>query len=564
MYGMKVSSSDMYCRYLAALGTGTEELSPFGIYLKSQDIEVPRDCSLDYMVRAGWIAPVLRVLLPRSGFESWENYPESPDRGTDRCPAEDSWGLDLWTRALMQAPWGGDGSNWWLHFLDDTANSLNQKVRANAIDPGDEGLLPVSFVHPQTGREIKPWMDFFAYWQAYQVAELLFSATGRYYVTPGFENRIAVDPALEFVAARARGIRKKWEKRRPTFEWLSRFRTILAAGMDREGGDCTAIAKDNALQQGLTPEQMTTEIRETLLVSWQDFDGMGSALPGRDKLRASLRQDIEYALYLLQILSGRPIDFLAPDWTYPDRCSRHWAQLIDALPRDVELSRKRFSDFALAYLDESPYAPGGNLPLDAKAIDDLLGRFWNISRALRRFCLAFFRMHQELGHRGSASGGDVIHSNEVIEQMIATILNAEKLNVSVHRKRSPNGRQPGTPSVARDQLCRLLTKFKLGKGGIQARSMSGLDRLIKKKGKLHGLDKRGPLFVCSTDIGSGSDDADYFAAAHANFIIARNYAAHHDILDEAFVMPDLDPSRRLGRIAMQSTVTVVLTSLQTA
>ena len=290
--------------------------------------------------------------LPRSGFESWENYPEFPDRGTDRCPAEDSWGLDLWTKALTQAPWGGDGSNWWLHFLDDTANSLNHKVRANAIDPGNEGLLPVSFVHAQTGREIKPWMDFFAYWQAYQVAELLSSATRRYYVTPGFEKRLAVYPALELVAASARSIRKRWEKRRPTFEWLSRFRTILAAGMVRESGDSKAIAKDNA-------------------------------------------------------------------------------------------------------------------------------------------------------------------------------------------------------------------QFKLGKGGIQVRAMSGLDRL-KEKSKLLDLDMRGPLFVCPTDIGSGSDDADYFAAAHANFIIARNYAAHHDSLDEAFVVPDLDPSRHLGRIAMQSTVTVVLTSLQTA
>jgi hypothetical protein len=276
-----------------------------------------------------------------------------------------------------------------------------------------------------------------------------------------------------------------------------------------------------------------------------------------------LRQDIEYALYLLRILSGRPVDFLAPDWTYPDRFQRQWAQLIDALPRDVELSRREFSHVALAYLDGYPSMAGLQLSLDEKAIDDFLAKFWDSSRALRRFCLAFSRMHQELG--GDASGEDVIHSNEVIEQLIITILNAEKLVVSIHRKRQPgqNGSQPRTPQAVQDQLQLLLGKFKLSKGGIQARAMEKARALLKEKGPLHDLDAHGLQFVVPTDIGSGSDDADYFAAAHVNFVITRNYAAHHDSLDEKFVEPDLDPSRHFGRIAIQSTLAVVLTSLQT-
>jgi hypothetical protein len=51
---------------------------------------------------------------------------------------------------------------------------------------------------------------------------------------------------------------------------------------------------------------------------------------------------------------------------------------------------------------------GRQLSLDEKAIDDLLAKFWDSSRALRRFCLAFFRMHQELG--GDAAGEDVIQT----------------------------------------------------------------------------------------------------------------------------------------------------------
>jgi len=482
---------------------------------------------------------MLRVLLPRCVLEFWDNYPEFPAQGTDKCPAEESWGLDLWAKALFQAPWGSDGTGWWLNLLDDTANPLNQKARGHAIDPIDDGLLPASFSHSRGGCEIKPWIDFFAYWQAYQLAELLASATWRVYVTPGIEKRLAVDQALDLVGARGRNIRKKWEARRPTFEWLSRFRTILGANVYRESGDFIAIARDNAHEQGLTPAQVTAEIRETLLVTWQEFDGIRSTLPGADKLRALLRQDIKYALYLLRILSGRPVDFLAPDWTYPDRFQRQWAQLIDALPIDVELSRREFSHMALAYLDGYPRMAGRQLSLDEKAIDDLLAKFWDSSRALRRFCLAFFRMHQELG--GDAAGEDVIHSNEVIEQLIITILNAEKLLVSVHRKRQPgqNRRQPGTRQVVRDQLQLLLREFKLSKDRIQDRAMEKASVLLQEKSSLYDLDAHGLQFVVPTDIGSGSDDADYFAAAHVNFVITRNYAAHHDSLDEKFVEPDL-------------------------
>jgi hypothetical protein len=555
----------MQCRYLAAPGTETEAPSPFGSHLRLHGIQLPRDCSMAYMVHVGWISPLFRVPLPRSALESWKNYPEFPNRGTERCPAEDSWGLDLWVNA-MTSPMPGtcDTPNWWLHFLDDVGNPLNKLVRAHATDRNDEGLLPACFAHPHGGREVKPWIDFFAYWQAYQVAELLASATRRFYVTPGFEKRVATgaDVALECVAKFACRIRRKWEGRRPTFEWLSRFRTIIAAGMERETGDVEAAARDSARQQGLTPEQVAAEIRDTLLVAWQDLDRIGNALPGGDTLRASLRQDIEYALYLLRILSGQPIDFLTPGWTYPDRLGpRPWAQLIDALPRDVWLARQKFSDLAIEYVDRSMWPAPGKFSIDAKAIDDLLATRWNRSRALRRFCLAFFRMHQELS--GRVSGGGVLHSNEVIEQMIVTILNAEKLIMSIHGKAesSENGRQPGTWDVVKAGLKHLLEKLNLSESGAREK----VDAL-KSRTRLHNLAARGrDIFITPADVGSGSDDADYFAAAHVNFVIARNYAAHHDSLDEEFVVPnDLDPSQHLGRVAIQSTLTVALASLQTA
>jgi hypothetical protein len=252
--GMIVSSSVMRCRYLAAPGTGTDASFPFGDHLKSHEIQLPDDCSLDYMVRAGWISPILRVPLSRAALEAWENFPKLPTRGTEGCSAEDSWSLDLWDKALA-TPWPqtGQSPSWWQHFLDDAANPLGVMARAHAIDPSDESLRPAAFVHPRTGKEVRPWMDFFADWQAYQVAELLASATRMYRVTPGFDVRVAANAnaTLEWVAKFAVGIRKKWEARRPTFEWLLRFRTILAAGMER-WGEVENAARGSAEEQGLT------------------------------------------------------------------------------------------------------------------------------------------------------------------------------------------------------------------------------------------------------------------------------------------------------------------------
>jgi hypothetical protein len=151
----------------------------------------------------------------------------------------------------------------------------------------------------------------------------------------------------------------------------------------------------------------------------------------------------------------------------------------------------------------------------------------------------------------------------VIEQMIVTILNAEKLIMSIHGKAesSENGRQPGTWDVVKAGLKHLLEKLNLSESGAREK----VDAL-KSRTRLHNLAARGrDIFITPADVGSGSDDADYFAAAHVNFVIARNYAAHHDSLDEEFVVPnDLDPSQHLGRVAIQSTLTVALASLQTA
>jgi len=90
-------------------------------------------------------------------WEFWDNYPEFPAQGTDKCPAEESWGLDLWAKSAVPGTLGvATGNRLVLNLLDDTANPLNQKARGHAIDPIDDGLLPASFSHSRGGCEIKP------------------------------------------------------------------------------------------------------------------------------------------------------------------------------------------------------------------------------------------------------------------------------------------------------------------------------------------------------------------------------------------------------------------------
>lgn len=563
---MRISSGDARCRYLAAPGTTTDSLSAFGHHLKSLGIALPNDCSLRHMVESGWISPVLRVQLPQAAFETWTDYPNLSMRGTEHCPESDRWALGLWANAMCPPPPAlPTDPSWWVYFLDDATEPLTIEVRAHTIDAHLPTSMPPSFPHagPQ---KIPTWLDFFSYWQAYHVAELLRAVSLTVRVTPGFDKRVAggAETLLQLTDARAKRIARRWEARRSTFEWLSRFRTLLASWShsEREWSDVVSASTQLARDSRLTGDRVVAKIRNTLLVLWQEWSHFDDPLLGNAELRGLLRQDIEYALSLAEILSGRSADFLAPCWKSRDRHTHEWAQLIDALPLEDELARHRFPRMAMDYLKDAVATLPAPLAPSTTGIEQLLAQHWHELRPLRRFCLAFSRVHEQL------SGPDlreekVIRCHERIDQLVAMVLNAERVLAAVHRQRSGSRRHSDLIPMVRGQISHLLPHLDLPDATAQRHVIERLNALLPRT-KLHEIaNLNANLFILPADVSSGSPAADCVTAGFVNFVIARNYAAHHDSLDEDLIYPnDRGPADHLGRIAVVSSLMVVVSCLQ--
>jgi hypothetical protein len=238
----------------------------------------------------------------------------------------------------MNSPWPRQDNNWWFHFLDDPADDLTQASMAAQADPRDLAR-PSIFRHARANQEIRPWLDFFAYWQVFPIAEFLHAMTREIRVTDNMAedlNRVA-SLVKQIAEGHAQSLVVKWERRKNTFEWLSRMRTVLGGSIQpgRSWDDIRTALRRVANSLGLTTDQMRTDIRDTLLVMWSEWTRPQSPLTrNQDALLELLRQEIEYAIVFVELLTDQATNFLEPHW-YEIRQPEEWSNLIDALPLEI-------------------------------------------------------------------------------------------------------------------------------------------------------------------------------------------------------------------------------------
>lgn len=563
---MKLRGSDQRCRYLHAPGT-RDDRSAFVPLLKKCGIELPRSIPLERIVELDWVTPVLRVRLPEPALRSWCNYPQLSMRGVEECPDEDQWALSLYARAMSSPP-SRNQPNWWVYFLDDSDDPLAQAARANALDPSKPDELPPAFRHSRQNQEIRPWMDYFAYWQVFELADYLFSMTCTVPITDDFADVIgrSRETWLRFAEDRAQALKRKWQGRRSAFEWLSRMRTVLGSvTSDHTWDDIDTALRAVADSLSLTPEQMRSDIRDTLLVMWQDWTGQFSPLTRQHgPLLELLRQETEYAVLYLERITGQPTDFLDEFW-HDARRRHEWACLIDALPREEELARRDFPRTALMYLQRYKVAVPQIGTLDAENLRQLLSDNWQRSRPLRRFVLAVHRLHKELHGEDLMDSESVIRGAERIEQFNLTLMHAERVLSLEFRERTGATKYPEIRKLAKDTLNHLLCRWSLTRGSVSRTAQQRTQDLLEQHAMLHDLDpQQGLPSVSPSDIASSSDTADHAAAMLVNFVIARNYAAHHDAVDAELVYPtEGDAEKHPGGIAITSALGVVVAALHT-
>jgi len=560
---VKLSSRDQRCRYLHAPGTQIDR-SAFAALLKDCGLDLPHSPTLERIVALGWVTPVLRVRLPESAFMSWRDYPQLSMSGVDTCPEDDRWALSLYAEAMASLP-PQDRSNWWVYFLDDPDDPLAQTSRANALDPGKPAVLPPPVRHPRHNQEIRLWMDYFAYWQVFELADYLFSMTSAITITEDLAEVVARsrDTWLRFADARAKALNHKWQARYSAFEWLSRMRTVLGSvTRDHTWQDIDTALRAVAHSLGLTHDQMRSDIRDTLLVMWRDWTGRFSPLTRHHgPLLELLRQEIEYSVLYLERITGQPTDFLDEFW-YDGRQAHEWACLIDALPREEELARRDFPRTALMYLQRFQNTIPEIGALDNEGLRRLVLDNWQRSRPLRRFVLACHRLHRELRGRDLMESEAVIRQAERIEQFNLTMMHAERVLSHEYRERRQSAKYPEIRNLAKDTLNHLLCRWSLT-GAVSRIAQERTRDLLKQHAMLHDLDPaQGLPLVSPSEVASGSDTADHTAATLVNFVIARNYAAHHDAIDAELVYPsDEDPLKHPGGVAIACAIGAVVAAL---
>lgn len=540
---MNIDGLDQHCRYLSAPGSGLGY--SFGSFLKKLNVSLGEDQLRDF-VRLGWIQPILRVRLPNRFYLSWENYASLSMNGN--FAEEDLWACKLFSRSATNCSvWAINGSGWagpwYTHYLDDPNSELSHLARAHTISTGPGTEEPPPLRHPRGNRLVYPWIDFFAYWQAYEIADILRSIrlAGPLLDGPDVEVRLEAFrqrlPELrEMADFRRQAAQIRWQQNRPAFEWVSRFRTLLGAwAQTGQRWERAQQAAPRLLTDlGLTPEMLRLGIREVLLVQWEEWSPHEWETP--KGVRAHLQEDIQRAVEFLAEATGEDIDYDDPFWGIPeDRMHRSWAPLPEALPYESLEVKRSFAFQASIYLEDIN-ALLEERPFNEVALNNLIFAWWPKSVAVRRFCLAFQRLH---GHLSSEKDDKIgLKAKTPVEFLLLCVLHAEKILRDRYLEERVGTKK--LPDVKR--LILIEAEKVLWAKGIPDcdEGLVELGATLKARGQLHGLhsNPRSP-FVAPTDFTWRGDLEKRLLATFANLGILRNYAAHHDCLDEELIYEPL-------------------------
>ncbi|HEX6900104.1 MAG TPA: hypothetical protein VF789_10340 [Thermoanaerobaculia bacterium] len=455
--------------------------------------------------------------------------------------------------------------DWYTHWLDREDHSLTQQVRVHAIPAGLGIEDPPPLRHPRKKKvNIYPWIDFFAYWQVYELAEIL-KATVLFYPirdTPDALSRIKNLPSKyedehKIVSIRVARLRREWAERQVVFDWISRYRTMLGAwnatGAGWIGGweKVQEAAPKLLYELKMTPEDLKKGIRDTLLTLWHDWKlWKGKHDIVHRLIRLHLQEDIDRAVDFLRQATGMEIDLDDPFWGFPeDMMSRGWTPLPEVLPYEAFTAKADFPIQASVYLDRSNRLLPQ--PFNKGRLHEITVSWWSKSVTFRRFCLAFLRLHQFFYTEDDRIG---LRESTPIDFLILCVLHAEKILRDRYLDMSKGAlKAPDFVPLTLESAGLVLRSFKVKGSGL---AIQQLRRKLNEKGDLHDLhaNPRNP-FVSEADFTHTDPLVRHLLACFSNFAILRNYAAHHDSLDDQLVS---DP---MAQDSIESMLVVTLTML---
>jgi hypothetical protein len=551
-----LSSSDKDCRYLREDPTRPGEFLALATKL---GITLPPDVKLIDAVRWGWVEPSLRVRLPDTFFLEWDNYPKRPRLGSLR--PSDVWADELHDAVIIYWPSvqldrNEDVNQWFVHPFDRSNSPETDVIRAHAISAAAEH--EPNLIHHSSGVEIAPYIDFFPYWQVYRLAESIAAATlfKPVFNTPAAEKliRMLIDELprwREFSGHRIARIERESRQRENTFEWLSRYRTLLGAAVDADSNarEVALAAKEIAAGIAASADALKTEIRDVLLVLFQEWKwDLRSAHIGKPVVDY-LRQDIKLAVDFVAEGTGVAAPLNDPVWTSDSRCEHLWARMDEALPYELERARDEFPFLASMYLAD--FAESVHVPALESRLEVLTRAWWSESYPFRRFTLLFHRLHGTLG--GDTKERITFDEENTVDYLILCTLVAEKLMAWFWlREHSQPAELPGFKSLLLASLTRVAQSLKVEPPEEQFNALySGT--------ALYDLTTTRKLkFFESVSALEDERRLQWLVRTALNFAIMRNYAAHHECLDAELTYSES------GNQALTAVTTLVVLLLSAA
>ena len=531
---MRIDGRDEDCRYLSIRDRVN---GSFADRLKALDIELPRGLTPGALVDRGLVRPSLRVRLPDQLFREWVDYPVL--RGG--FSPEVDWAAGLWWWSAAPSPcWaergGALGKDWYVHPFDRPDDPRGRILRANQLS-ATEASAGVTAATPK-GYEARPVMDLVPYWEAYRLAELLADLSLLQGIAaPPFVGQANdgaardLHPYRQVVNGAVEATQGYWDDISQTFGWLSRYRTLRAAASNHSIHDdrYTAAVRELAASEGLTTGVLRSEIRDKLLVLWQRWHSWREKSVPRAAF-AHLQEDIAIAVELLEILSCRQVDPFDEWWDPPDHNPRPWARLRDALPYEHWLCQEITWQVGPAYLQEFNRVAPLAIVFDHDSLREAVRRWWYSSLPFRRFCVAFARLHEEINRPRDPHDLVGLRLSIPVEYLRLCALDTERFLLSlIQSSATHRGKVPRFNDLllkAFDELC--ARSGSAPQPGLRAQ----LKEELEKYTQLHDLPSTRKLpFEALSRVAQG-DAASLVRSCLFNLAVLRNYAAHHDCLDE--------------------------------
>ena len=515
---------------------------PFVLWLEKLGLgEFLKKHPLRQLVEWGWIVPQYRIIFPKQFFDNYKHYPyiygETPTELKNYDVLWDHfWKLDDESTPL-----------WYLDPISHPDEETNQLLRNNIYKAGKNDL-PESFEHAR-GRTITPYADYFYRWQGYALVDVI-----------RWADNIETILSTPDVIKKAEGILRiaqfitserlnnpesilttpnRWGGLASPMTWLDHFRSFRSVCMSdhRKNDD----EKHNTYRKGakllaqyfeITPESLADFIKNKLLVLAQEWIRLNEKFEKRSvwtkRAWHYLKIDIQLAISWLMILTNEPFEKYVADWRPLFMGSRNWATLNEALPYEFIKHQEEFILLVPEYLESFNKICNDQTKFDKKSLPEIVYRLNKINYPFTGFMAAFYELHEHLRYKNFDKYGLDFREVRPLDYYALLAIHAEGC---LRRKLDLLGLLDGIKEEKQTlfKYIQILAKNKQISEKVIG-YFNGNNDLTKLY--TNRIDPIGQIQSLKTNL---SQFEHMLTQAFLFCVLARNYFAHHDFLNNELI-----------------------------